>query len=141
MVKLNNAHVVLFRRLIIISKKRYDIKFIIVGVVLYFLSIYIVPLILVFLLASEPFILLRYEEVISIIISLGTLLLLGVFISRKDAAHVENVLLLGAIILIFGLPGLFIAFTVGDLIHDILIIPVMLSGHFLNKLLSGLKRS
>lgn len=119
--------------------RRNDLKHVLTGVVLYFLSIYTIPFILVFLLANESIMLLKYEELISIAISLVTLFFIGVLTSRKNEKHVLNVLLIGVVVLIFSVPGLFDDFSVANLIHDTFIIPVMLSGHFLNKLMSGVK--
>lgn len=120
--------------------RRYDLKHVLTGVLLYFLSIYMIPFILVFLLASESIMLVEYEELISIAISLVILFLIGVLTSRKNEKHVLNVLLIGAVVLIFSVLGLLGDFSVVNLIHDIFIIPVMLLGHFLNKLMSGVKK-
>ncbi|WP_373231869.1 hypothetical protein [Cohnella sp.] len=126
------------------NRKGSIIKHVILGLVLYVVSIYGSPFLLAVLLdllkdVIDPLTVLRYEEVISITISLATLFIIGFVISSKDTAKVKSVIWFAVAILTFSLLGLFASFTVGDLIHDMLIAPVTLSGHFLNRVITNRK--
>jgi hypothetical protein len=121
------------------KRKKNTVKLVTLGVLLYFASIYGVPLVLVVLMdllknvISDPLNILQYDEVISIMTSLITLLLIGFVISRKDALNVNSVNWFAFAILLLSIFDLFVSFTIGSLIHDILVFPVTLSGHLFNK--------
>jgi hypothetical protein len=83
-------------------------------------------------LIADPYVVLRFEELLSVIISLVTLFLIGLKSARGKRSSVGSILIIGGTILIIGLPNLLYSFTVVDLIHDILILPVLFCSYFIN---------
>jgi hypothetical protein len=121
-----------------------SMKFILRALVYYFLSIYIIPLLIVLLinfieiLINDTLITIyRFEGYFSIIISLTTILIIGKHFANAKVAFV-SLIYCGVVIFIINLFGLISSFSVSNLFHDLLIVPMMILGYFLKSATSRL---
>lgn len=101
------------------------------------LSIYTVPYFVASLLVgldsdvSEVF--LHNEEFFSIVLSLVTVFVIGLVISKKIGTQITNALTIGIPIFLINVIGLATHFTLLDLVHDILLIPIILLSNYCSR--------